>query len=50
MTEQDIRLYTTIVRFDAVYQQHFKCNLRDIRAGYPYLHKCVNSRLITRPD
>lgn len=39
VTESDIRLYTTIVRFDAVYVQHFKTNLRDIRSGYPALHK-----------
>ncbi|KAF2754460.1 hypothetical protein EJ05DRAFT_479438 [Pseudovirgaria hyperparasitica] len=38
ITEADIRLYTTIVRFDVVYVQHFKCNLRDIRNGYPALH------------
>jgi putative glutathione S-transferase len=41
VTEADIRLYTTIVRFDAVYHQHFKCNIRDIRSGYPALHKWV---------
>ncbi len=39
ITESDVRLYTTIVRFDAVYVQHFKTNLRDIRSGYPALHK-----------
>ena len=39
LTEIDIRLYTTIVRFDVVYVQHFKCNLRDIRSGYPHLHR-----------
>ena len=38
LTEADIRLYTTIVRFDPVYVQHFKCNIRDIRSGYPHLH------------
>lgn len=38
-TEADIRLYTTIIRFDPVYVQHFKCNIRDIRSGYPALHK-----------
>jgi len=37
-TEADVRLYPTIIRFDAVYVQHFKCNLRDIRSGYPALH------------
>ncbi|KAF2703599.1 glutathione S-transferase Gst3 [Pleomassaria siparia CBS 279.74] len=38
ITEADVRLYTTIIRFDPVYVQHFKTNLRDIRSGYPYLH------------
>lgn len=39
IAEADVRLYTTIVRFDPVYVQHFKCNIRDIRSGYPALHK-----------
>jgi len=39
VTEADIRLYTTAVRFDPVYVQHFKCNIRDIRSGYPLIHK-----------
>ncbi|KAI4168081.1 MAG: hypothetical protein LQ343_006680 [Gyalolechia ehrenbergii] len=39
ITEADVRLYTTIIRFDPVYVQHFKCNIRDIRSGYPALHK-----------
>ena len=39
ITEIDIRLFTTIVRFDPVYVQHFKCNVRDIRSGYPALHR-----------
>ncbi|MGO4386344.1 glutathione S-transferase family protein [Microvirga sp. 2YAF29] len=30
MTETDIRLFTTLVRFDPVYVGHFKCNLRRI--------------------
>ena len=36
LTEADIRLFTTLVRFDAVYHGHFKCNLRRI-ADYPTL-------------
>lgn len=36
LTEADVRLFTTIVRFDAVYYGHFKCNLRQI-ADYPNL-------------
>lgn len=38
MTELDIRLYATIVRFDTVYVQHFKCNLGTIRHDYPQIH------------
>ncbi len=36
LTEADIRLFTTLVRFDAVYVGHFKCNIRRI-ADYPNL-------------
>jgi putative glutathione S-transferase len=36
LTEADWRLFTTLVRFDAVYYGHFKCNLRRI-ADYPNL-------------
>jgi putative glutathione S-transferase len=35
-TEADVRLWTTLVRFDAVYHGHFKCNLRRV-ADYPAL-------------
>jgi len=30
LTEADVRLFTTLIRFDAVYYSHFKCNLRRI--------------------
>ena len=36
MTEADWRLFTTLVRFDAVYVGHFKCNQRRI-VDYPNL-------------
>ena len=36
LTEADWRLFTTLVRFDAVYYSHFKCNLRRIE-DYPNL-------------
>ncbi|HVZ09428.1 glutathione S-transferase family protein [Rhodopila sp.] len=36
LTEADIRLFTTLVRFDAVYHGHFKCNIRRI-VDYPRL-------------
>jgi putative glutathione S-transferase len=35
-TEADVRLFTTLVRFDAVYYSHFKCNLRRL-LDYPNL-------------
>lgn len=36
LTEADIRLFTTLVRFDPVYHGHFKCNRQRI-ADYPNL-------------
>jgi putative glutathione S-transferase len=36
VTEADWRLFTTLIRFDAVYVGHFKCNRRRI-ADYPHL-------------
>ena len=36
LTEADWRLFTTLIRFDAVYYCHFKCNRQQIR-DYPNL-------------
>lgn len=36
LTEADIRLFTTLIRFDAVYYGHFKCNLQRLE-DYPNL-------------
>jgi putative glutathione S-transferase len=36
LTEADWRLFTTLVRFDAVYYGHFKCNVRRLQ-DYPNL-------------
>ena len=36
LSEADIRLYTTLARFDSVYHGHFKCNLRRL-VDYPSL-------------
>ena len=36
LTEADIRLFTTLVRFDAAYYGHFKCNVRRL-VDYPNL-------------
>ncbi|KAI4956802.1 hypothetical protein J4E86_005273 [Alternaria arbusti] len=41
ITEADIRLYTTIIRFDVAYFTIFKCNLKMIRYEYPRLHNWV---------
>ncbi|MFN4040939.1 MAG: glutathione S-transferase family protein [Brevundimonas sp.] len=40
LTEADIRLFTTLVRFDLVYHGHFKCNRRRI-VDYPALWRFV---------
>ena len=36
LTEADVRLFTTLVRFDPVYVTHFKCNVRRL-VDYPNL-------------
>ncbi|WP_158059196.1 glutathione S-transferase family protein [Halorussus halophilus] len=40
LTEADVAMFTTLVRFDPVYHTHFKCNLRQIQQYenlWPYL-------------
>ena len=44
LTETDIRLFVTLVRFDAAYHGLFKCNLRRI-ADYPNLSAHVERML-----
>lgn len=39
ITEADIRLYPTIVRFDVAYHTLFMCNLKMIRHDYPRIQK-----------
>ena len=41
ITESDWRLFTTLVRFDAVYVGHFKCNIRRI-IDYPHIRKYMS--------
>jgi putative glutathione S-transferase len=38
ITEADIRLYPTLIRFDVAYFTIFRCNLKMIRYDYPRLH------------
>lgn len=42
-TEIDIKLYTTLIRFDTIYQQHFKLMIRSLRHGYPKLHRWMKN-------
>lgn len=48
LTEADIRLFTTLVRFDPVYYVHFKCNVKLIR-DYDYL-SAFTRRLYDMPE
>ena len=48
LTEADIRLFTTLVRFDAVYHGHFKCN-RQTLMEFPKLWNYTRS-LFQHPD
>ncbi|KAK8110241.1 glutathione S-transferase [Apiospora kogelbergensis] len=43
MTELDLRAFATIIRFDAIYVQHFKCNLGTIRGNYPVIHNWMKN-------
>ncbi|KAL4890315.1 putative cell wall organization protein/glutathione transferase [Aspergillus ambiguus] len=43
MTELDLRAYATIVRFDTIYVQHFKCNLGTIRHDYPVINNWLKN-------
>ncbi len=47
LTEADVRLFTTLVRFDAVYHNHFKCN-RNKLTELPYLWRYAR-RLFQSP-
>ena len=42
LTEADWRLFTTLIRFDAVYVGHFKCNKKTI-ANYPALSRYLHN-------
>jgi putative glutathione S-transferase len=48
LTEADVRLFTTLARFDAVYVGHFKCNLRRL-VEYPNLWGYARD-LYARPE
>lgn len=48
LTEADIRLFTTLIRFDSVYHGHFKCNLRRL-VDHPNLWR-FTKKLYSRPE
>lgn len=48
LTETDIRLFTTLVRFDLVYYSHFKCNIKMIK-DYTNLHRYLKD-IYTIPE
>ncbi|KAI1623034.1 glutathione S-transferase [Exophiala viscosa] len=43
ITEADIRLYTTMARFDVAYYNIFNCNLKMIRHDYPRLSRWLRN-------
>jgi putative glutathione S-transferase len=47
LTEADVRLFPTLIRFDTVYHTHFKCNRRLI-SQYPAIHRYM-ARLYKLP-
>ncbi|KZT24086.1 hypothetical protein NEOLEDRAFT_1157009 [Neolentinus lepideus HHB14362 ss-1] len=49
LTEADVRLFVTIIRFDVAYYGVFKCNIRDIHHGYPAIHKWMKKLYWTEP-
>ncbi|KAJ7485704.1 glutathione S-transferase [Mycena latifolia] len=49
LTEADVRLFVTIIRFDPAYVGQFKCNIRTIRAGYPAIHAWLRKLYWTIP-
>lgn len=48
LTEADIRLFVTLIRFDLVYYSHFKCNLKRLQ-DYSHLHRYTKN-LYHRPE
>jgi putative glutathione S-transferase len=43
ITEADIRLFPTIIRFDPAYYHIFRCNLKTIRFEYPNIERWLRS-------
>lgn len=50
LTDTDIRLYTTMIRFDSIYVNHFKCNYKTIRNDYTYISKWLKNLYWNHPS
>ncbi|EME83833.1 uncharacterized protein MYCFIDRAFT_44255 [Pseudocercospora fijiensis CIRAD86] len=50
LTEIDIRTFCTLIRFDVVYVQHFKCNLGMLRYSYPTLYNWLKGLYWNLPE
>jgi putative glutathione S-transferase len=49
LTEVDVRVYCTLIRFDVVYVQHFKLNVGTVRGSYPTLYNWMRGLYWTHP-
>lgn len=43
ITEADIRLYVTMIRFDVAYFHIMRCSLKMVRFDYPHIHKWLRN-------
>lgn len=50
ITEADVRLYTTLIRFDVAYHSVFMCNRKSIRHDYPNLYLWLRRLYWDRDD
>jgi len=50
MTEIDVRVFVTLIRFDTVYVQHFKCNLGTVRHNYSVLNNWMKYLYWNHPE
>lgn len=49
LTEADVRLFVTIIRFDVAYYNIFKCNIKMIRHDYPELNRWLRNLYWNHP-
>ncbi|WP_354194906.1 glutathione S-transferase C-terminal domain-containing protein [Aquamicrobium terrae] len=49
LTEADIRLFTTLIRFDGVYVGHFNTNLRRIADHLAVDFEHIRTPLLSKP-